>query len=267
MLLISCRKNFTGTTDLSDFDAFREILNPQLKPFTTLTEQQFLARTANKKCLVLVHGYRNEASAAVKAYRKLVDSAKAAGILFDEVVGYLWPGGWSVLSFHAAVIRANWSGKRFEKNLLSLGAAGATVDIQTHSLGARVAMEALDRGSARARNVQLTAPAIDNESVEHTEIYEDGVRACSALYVFHSKNDKVLKRAYRIGDFPEFDRALGYKGPQHPKRILANSRIVDCQDVVTDHGGYRDTPEYYDYWKQEFDGGASPQFVRLKKKQ
>lgn len=267
MLLISCRKNFTGTTDLSDFDEFREILKPQLKPFTTLTEQQFLARTANKKCLVLVHGYRNEAAAAVKAYWTLADRAKAAGIVFDEVVGYLWPGGWSVFSFHAAVIRANWSGKRFERNLLALAKAGATVDVQTHSLGARVAMEALDRGQARARNVHLTAPAIDNESIEQTEIYEDGVRACSSLYIFHSKNDKVLKRAYRIGDFPEFDRALGYKGPQHPKKILPNTKIIDCQDVVTDHGGYRDSPEYYAYWKQEFSGAASAQFTRLKKQQ
>jgi pimeloyl-ACP methyl ester carboxylesterase len=266
MLLVSVRKNFTSSTDFSEADAVREIQQPKLKPYTELTIEQLQARVAGKRCLILIHGYRNPAGGAVRAYWKVQEMLRAAGSLggaggYDEIIGYLWPGGLTRVGFVVAIQRANRAGKRFEQLLLNLSDAAA-VDVQTHSLGARVALEALDRGRARIRGLHLTAPAVDDEAVERGEVYQEACEACGAVYVFHSKNDKVLKVWYRFG---QVDRALGWKGPQHKKRILPNTKVVDCQDVVKDHGGYRDAPQYFTYWQGELTGPGSPQFVRLKK--
>lgn len=268
MLLVSVRENFTATTDFSETDQYREVAQPVLEPFTPLTLDQFKQRVAGKKCLVLVHGYRNEAQSAVAAYGKVADmlnrTAPGPGAaVYDEIIGYLWPGGWLRVSFFFAVFRANCAAKRFEKLLLALADAGAVVDVQTHSLGARVAAEALDRQRARIRFLHLTAPAIDDESVEQRKEYGEACAQCQGVYVFHSEKDQVLKVGYRMGDFPEFDEALGFHGPQHPSMVTANTRVVDCRDIVEEHGGYRSAPEYFDYWLSELRGPGSPQFVRL----
>jgi len=277
MILASVRKDFTSTLRLADTVAFREIKEPKLAPFTALTDAELALRVAGRKWLVLVHGYRVEAARAVKAYWKVGEQLRAVGMLgaggagYDEIIGFLWPGGWAAIDFFLAVFRANRSAKRFEKFVISLLEARATVDIQTHSLGARVALEGLDDRwekfieLGRVRGLHLTAPAVDDETIEQGDDYDEACRACGTVYVFHSKRDSVLKRAYRIGDAPEFDVALGYHGPQHPERITPNTKVIDCQDVVAEHGGYRDADGYFAYWKQELEGSASPQFVRLKR--
>jgi esterase/lipase superfamily enzyme len=270
MLLASIRKSFTSPTSFSDALRFREVPQPKLEPFTTLSEAQFRQRVAGKRCLVLVHGYRNSAGDAVDAYGKVMQMLAASGLpaalAYEETVGFLWPGGLTRVGFPLSVLKADSSAKSFEELLLLLAAAGATVDTQTHSLGARVTLKALDRGNANLRNLHLTAPAVDDESIEDGEVFDQACLRCQRVYALHSKRDSVLKVAYRIGDLWDFDRALGWKGPQHPKKILSNTKVADCQEVVKEHGGYRHAAEYFDYWRQELENPAAPQFVRLKKK-
>jgi hypothetical protein len=70
-----------------------------------------------------------------------------------------------------------------------------------------------------------------------------------AVSRLHSEGDNTLKIAFRIGDAPEFDRALGFKGPQHPvivERECPDVFVVDCKNVVHSHGGYRTAPAYYE---------------------
>lgn len=267
MLLVSIREDFTGATGFSDSDEIREPLGEPLEPFARLTEAQFAERIAGRRRLVLVHGYRNAAESAYAAYaqvaRMLQRTARGeARAGYEQIVGFLWPGGWSRIGYVSAVLRANKAGKRFAAHLARMGRAAA-VDVQTHSLGARVALEALQQGRTSIRFLHLTAPAVDDEAIERGDAYERACGACQSVYVFHSRNDGVLEKAYRIGDWFDFDKALGYHGPQHPDRILPNTKIVDCQDVVEDHGGYRDAPEYFDYWREELAGPGSPPFVRL----
>ncbi len=86
-----------------------------------------------------------------------------------------------------------------------------------HSLGAHVTFEALrDVPANTVRTAWNFASAVDNESVEDGERYFTASQGCSTFYVFHSKNDPVLRIWYRIGDFVRL---------RHGARLLGIPRI------------------------------------------
>lgn len=265
MIIVSCRKDFTSTVFFNKTDEIRD-------GNRSLTFPQLIETVRGKKVLILIHGYNNEMPAVLDAYARVEEMMGLSRLLasdpggYDVVIGYAWPGGWNALSFPVAVIRANSSGKRFRATVEQLQFAAGSIDVQTHSLGARVALEALDRGGITFRNVFLLAAAIDDETVERDEDYYEGAQRCSHVYVMHSENDPVLKTAYRLGDLPDFDRALGWKGPQRPAKIRdhsTNTKVVDCKQVVSSHGGYRNAAETYDYWLNELLTASAPQFSEL----
>ena len=94
------------------------------------------------------------------------------------------------------------------------------------------------------------------------------MQRCQKFYVFHSKNDPVLRVWYRVGDFFDFDTALGYSGPEDPRSIMDNSAnvtVINCKDVVTSHGGYRSAGQVWSFMQQELDSPGNQQFVTLEK--
>jgi esterase/lipase superfamily enzyme len=173
------------------------------------------------------------------------------------------------VSFPFVRHRAAESAPRFARLLSDLRSAGATLDLNTHSLGTHVALEALREGPPQVvRNAWNFASAVDNESVEFNERYFVATQRCERFYVFHSKNDPVLRVWYRIGDVFDFDTALGYSGPEDPADIIAQSphvRVINCKDVVSSHGGYRSTGQVWAYMSQELVNASAPQFVTLTK--
>jgi hypothetical protein len=73
---------------------------------------------------------------------------------------------------------------------------------------------------------------------------------------------------YRIGDFLDFDTALGYSGPEDPAAIMQASghvRVINCKEVVHSHGGYRSSGEVWSYMSQELANPSNLQFVTLAK--
>jgi hypothetical protein len=109
---------------------------------------------------------------------------------------------------------------------------------------------------------------VDNESLEYAERYYAATGRCEMFYVFHSKNDPILRVWYRVGDFFEFDTALGYSGPEDPAAIIrhsSNVRVINCKDVVSSHGGYRSTGQVWAYMSQELTAPGAAQFVTLSK--
>jgi hypothetical protein len=157
--------------------------------------------------------------------------------------------------------------------LSDLRGAGAIVDVNSHSLGAHVTFEALkDTGASIVRNAWNFASAVDNESVEKGERYFTATQRCQRFYVFHSKNDPVLRIWYRVGDFFDFDTALGYSGPEDPRSIMDHSpnlTVINCKDVVASHGGYRSTGQVWSFMQQELSAppttAGRAQFVTLEK--
>ena len=188
---------------------------------------------------------------------------------YDALIGFAWPGGAVGVSFPFARQRAAESASRFSSLLAALRGVGATIDLNTHSLGAHVAFEALREGTPQiVRNSWNFAPAVDNESIELGERYHDASGRCQSFYVFHSRNDSVLRVWYRVGDLFDFDTALGFSGPEDPGAIIRHSRnvrVVNCKDVVQSHGGYRSAGQVWAFMSQQLQHSSKDQFFTLSK--
>jgi pimeloyl-ACP methyl ester carboxylesterase len=274
MLMVSCRKDFWSATDFSSADEIRRV-DLDTGKGTVVSQNEFLQAVQSKRLIVLVHGYNNEELDVVKSYATIDEQMRLLGFVggnaaaYDGLVGFAWPGGAHGVSFPFARQRAGDSASRFARLLSDLRNAGATIDLNTHSLGAHVAFEALRDGPPQVvRNSWNFASAVDNESIERAERYYQASRRCQNFYVFHSKNDPVLRIWYRVGDLFDYDTALGYSGPEDPGAIIQHSpnvRVINCKDVVQSHGGYRSAGQVWAYMSQELTTPAPSQFVTLSK--
>ena len=203
-----------------------------------LTEAQVAARINGKKVLILAHGYNTRD--AVDFYSRI---AMHMGRHYDEIIGVSAPlsrFGWA---FWFATMRAGKAGRllvevmsRFEPAIL---------DIQGHSLGCRVTLEALDHG-LYVRNAILAAAAVDNESIQEREKYALAVQRAEKILVAYSRHDSVLGRAYKLG---MLDTALGFNGPQNPLLCDRRIELLDCSDWVNDHSGYRKCRPFFERWR------------------
>jgi esterase/lipase superfamily enzyme len=272
MILISCRKDFSNSRKFSDHNQIRNFpFLPKLDQFEELDEMNLAQQMQGKHVLLLIHGFRNPLKNVAASYQRLLKGLIDAGLMggtgYDLVLGFTWPGFETPLGFFPAVPFANRSAGFF-RSLLELASRNArTVDVQTHSLGARVALQALAAGTTGfVDNLLLTAPAVDNEVLEPKEEFHGALEECRRCLVYHSEKDNTLKLSYRFGDFPNFDRALGWKGPQHPKIIEEKCPevfVVDCKKVVTSHGGYRNAGAYYEHWSRVLRDVPLPRFELL----
>lgn len=272
MIVISSRKNFWEAISFSNKDAVKNIdLADAANPGTDMSDAEFIAAITGKKILLLIHGFNNKESAIRSSYNVIEKNMTANGLLgsgaaYDLIVGYVWPGGDVVVSYAFAKKRAEKAAPRVQKMLLSMAAAASALDINTHSLGARVALLGLKGVPGKpARGLYLMAPAVDDESIENGEKFYSSTQACQKAYVFHSKFDPVLKTWFPLGDF---DNALGLNGPEDPASIIKHSpnvKVVNCKNFVTSHSGYKDEPKFYQYVLNEFTGIPAEQFYTLAK--
>jgi esterase/lipase superfamily enzyme len=296
MLFASCRKKRLSNFDFTsrhenilfeipdarirelnvENDANDEALSKEAQDAAPVTQRELAGRVKDLHVLVLVHGYRNPFANCARAYVTLADGLAAAGLIggsnYGLVVGYLWPGRRIRPAFPIAVASANKTAQDYLPDLLTAIAKKAkSIDIETHSLGARVGLGAIrtdgERYLGKIDNVLLSAAAVDDESLERSKEFFDSTKTAQRIFNYHSKNDKVVGLAYRLGDFPEFDKALGSKGTEHPDRLALHSPavfMVDCQDRIDSHGGYRFEPKYFEHWAGVVKENVEyPQFGKL----
>ncbi|HEV8680112.1 MAG TPA: alpha/beta hydrolase [Stellaceae bacterium] len=140
-------------------------------------------------------------------------------------VGVLWPGdSWLPIvdyPFEGGV--ALDCGGRLA-DLCNLWCTSAqSLSFLSHSLGARLVLEAVARLERRARCVCLTAAAINRDCL--TTEYVIAAANTERISVLASHADNVLKIAFSIGDpfadllhddHSPFQKALGYDGPPTP---------------------------------------------------
>lgn len=270
MLLVSCRANFDDTDtfggqdlQIRDYPALT-----CLSQFTALPSDDLWAAVHQKHVLVLVHGFNNTLADVAGAYGDLESRMRACGLLgpggYDLIVGFLWPGFKGDLGFFRAIPSANRAAAYLRDLLTTLNASAHTVDLQTHSLGARVGLQALSfRPEVFVDNLLLTAPAVDDEVLEPKREFTAALQSCNRCWVYHSVNDPVLKTAYRLA---ELDCALGWHGPQDPPIIAAQCPdvfLVDCAAVVTTHGGYRSSAPVLDQWARVLSSAPLPRVETL----
>ena len=269
MILISCRKNFSNSRGFSDKNVIRNYpLLPKLDSFEELDELNLAEQMQGKHVLILVHGFRNPLKNVGSSYQSLlkglIDSKLMGETGYGLVLGFTWPGFETPVGFFPAIPFANRSAG-YLRSLLELASHNAkTVDLETHSLGARVGLQALAGGTdGFVDNLMLTAPAVDDESLEPGREFHGALENCRRCLVYHSDKDNTLKIGYRLGGV---DRALGLKGPQHPDIIKAKCPdvfVVNCKKVVASHGGYRTAGAYYEQWARVLDGTPLDQFETL----
>jgi esterase/lipase superfamily enzyme len=191
-----------------------------------------------RRVLALIHGYR--VAHAYDAYREI---ARNIGDLYDVIVGVSWPGSRPLLGFWWACQRSGKAGELLAAALRPLQAA--SIDLEGHSLGCRVALETV-RCGLPVRDVILAAPAVDDESIEIGERYGERLAACRRVVVGYSSHDEALAYGYRM---LRWDKALGLHGPRRNAWLPDCVRAVDCAADVADHGDYKRSATFYAAWR------------------
>ncbi|MFM5696321.1 alpha/beta hydrolase [Aeromonas veronii] len=150
MIIVSSRQDFTDSDKLlSDGHLIREIDLSNDNSKRTISVDDLVSEISKKHICILVHGYNNEFFEVCDAYEiiesKINNNLKG---IYDEVIGYTWPGGDHKLEWWDAKSRANAVARRF-RQLLETLSEKATIDIISHSLGARVSLKALKESSKK----------------------------------------------------------------------------------------------------------------------
>jgi pimeloyl-ACP methyl ester carboxylesterase len=246
ILYASCRKGFDSLIHISDRNLYRDADGKDL------TEAAFMEGIAGKRVLVLFHGYRSET--APPYYAKVLDGINRWGISdkYDVCVPYPWPGGKLRIGFGLSEYRADRCAKFPAALIYLMHAHGAIVDVQTHSLGARLALEALTRNKdAYINQLFLLAPAVADEVPELGEKYGRVIAGQTRqTAVFYSERDAILEFAYPAGETltGHPDKALGFHGAEDKSKLPPNVKEFNCTKFIPDHGAYRGSQEFHELW-------------------
>ena len=219
MIILSTRKDFSTFRHGETTWHRADLGNPPIP------EEDARLGLAGRRVCVLVHGYN--VGDALGAYS----------------VGVTWPGSIMKLGFWTARWRAEESGWRLVGALAPVVCHEDTVlDIQGHSLGCRVALEALKHG-LRCRNLILAAPAVGDDSLARE--YFDAANNAARVVVAHSEHDAVLRKAYR---WAMFDDALGLRGPRQPDLVPPHVETWNLAGLG--HSDYKRSVRYTQRWRQ-----------------
>jgi hypothetical protein len=195
-------------------------------------------RIAGRELLFAVHGFNVSYSAGVHALARL-EAALNLGPPF-VFVGVLWPGDYwvPVVNYPTEAGDAVRCGRLLATFVnAKLRLAGA-VSFVSHSLGARVVLEAVKSLDRPAREVCLTAAAVDDDCLASSQ-YARARANAQRTSILASTEDLVLRLAYPVGDFlPSFTdggdspwrSALGYHGPRPaPLERIAHAQIARAE--------------------------------------
>jgi hypothetical protein len=152
-------------------------------------------------------------------------------------VGMLWPGdGWLPIvdyPFEGSVAVA--CGKLLA-SFCNDHCPGSSLSFVSHSLGARLVLQAITLLVPKAQSLCLTAAAINRDCLQAE--YQEAAGNTERVVVLASHHDEVLKIAFSVGDpFAEllhddhtpFQAALGYDGPpaSQPQPAIRPWQIPD----------------------------------------
>lgn len=209
-----------------------------------LSEQQFIARIANRDVLFAVHGFNvsfKQGACSLGRLETALDLPTSC-----QFIAVLWPGdSWlPVVNYPFEGATSIDCGRRLASFCNRQLTGAASVSFVTHSLGARLALEATSKLDRKVRSMCLTAGAINDDCL--TAEYANAFANSSVVSVLASHRDLVLKLAFPIGDpiadilhldHKPFEPALGYGGP--PQSIGATVppwQIADTSGF--NHGDY-----------------------------
>ena len=209
-----------------------------------VTLESFRAEIDHRKLAVVTHGFNVSHDSGVRGLGRL---REAMGL--DEgwrFVGVLWPGD-AVIPFVNYPLEARDAakcGRRLAKFLNAHAGHAAGFAFASHSLGARVVLDAAQALDHRVEAVCVTAAAADDDAL--TKQYPRLLEKVGRISVVASTEDLVLKLAYPAGDLisditydsdSPFRRALGSKGTRRPAPARTTNYQTPRQPAY-DHGSY-----------------------------
>lgn len=217
--------------------------------WTLIPQTQLRAMFAGKSVLFGVHGFNVTQSNGVVSLGLLDHYMSLAGS--SLFVAVLWPGD-SVLPvvdypFEGSV--AIDCGRRLAAFCNHFCGTAQDISFASHSLGARLVLEAVSGLNRKASTVCLTAAAINRDCL--TAEYTSAAKNCVSISILSSREDNVLKLAFPIGDplslllhadHTPFQIALGSEGPRTPAlpQVQTPWQISDAEQTNGhyDHGDY-----------------------------
>jgi|SoiMetStandDraft_5_1073268.scaffolds.fasta_scaffold13949_2 alpha/beta hydrolase family protein DUF900 len=179
-----------------------------------------------KDVLLATHGFNVNQQRGVNSLGRLGDRlAQSPSAQNEFFIGVLWPGDWwiPVVNYPAEASDAVESGRRLATVCNKHLTLARSLSFISHSLGARVILEAVKGLVPRARIACITAAAADYDCLDVQ--CEAARKNCDQIVNLASNKDTVLKYAYPAGDFlsdifgdddSPLNRALGLRGPKNP---------------------------------------------------
>jgi hypothetical protein len=173
--------------------------------------------------LFITHGFNVSYAEGARSLGRLGKAlAQPENVL---VVGVLWPGDFYIpaVNYPAASIPAMESGQALAALCNASLRGASSLSFVSHSLGARVVLEAVaGLTNRKARFLCVTAGAVNDDCL--TTEYARAVTNTepNSVYTMASVNDEVLRLAYPVGDLIGqlladdhglFQEALGRHGP------------------------------------------------------
>lgn len=205
------------------------------------------AVVAGKNLLFGTHGFNVSMQKGAAALGTLDRYLALAPV--NLFVGMLWPGdAWlPIVDYPFEGDVALDCGRRLAAFCESACRGARSLSFLSHSLGARLVLEAVADLARQAQSVCITAAAINRDCL--TLEYADAAANAARIAVLASRGDHVLRIAFRLGDpiadllhddHSPFQPALGFAGPPLP----IPPRVAPWQipeDAAYDHGSYLPT--------------------------
>jgi hypothetical protein len=200
-----------------------------------------------KHVLFVTHGFNVTYAEGVRSLARFAASLALPPNV--KVVPVLWPGDFYVrgINYPIASVAAIDSGRGLAA-LCNGALAGKALgfSFMSHSLGARVVLEAVAGLAGRARMLCITAGAVNDDCLSPGGEYAAVAAKADHIYNLASLEDEVLRLAYPVGNLigwifaphhGAFQQALGRGGPRPPALPPTDPhQIPDVQ--AYDHGNY-----------------------------
>ncbi|MCB1109099.1 MAG: alpha/beta hydrolase [Chlamydiia bacterium] len=244
--VISDRENFQFSDAISEHTQIKLVDLNRVGPTQRITVRDLLSSVRGKNLLLITHGFNMTYTYSLDQFTIY---HKHFHKKYDQIIGYLWPGGNQWWEYrHARRRTLDELPYRLLATISQLKAVSKNVDILAHSMGCRLTLEMLNLSAIPlVRNLFLTAPAVSSTALQLDQTYHEATHNSKHVYVFHSKNDEVASYAFPI---VEGDRSLGLEGAKHPDLLPFNVTMIDCSHCVDSHSGYDNALFFKSYVKK-----------------
>ena len=213
---------------------------------TALPPDAIPALIRGKDLLLASHGFNVSYEGGLVSLARLEDALGLATSPTNLFLGILWPGDWVIpaINYPAEDKIASHAGRLLGQFCSERLIGARSISFVSHSLGARVILEAIQAQPNSVKLACITAGAVNAGCLR--EEYGAAASRCVKVRTLSSRGDRVLEFAYPPGDFaadilypdhPQFEAALGRGGPSPP--IAAKIGPFEINDTDGfDHGDY-----------------------------